>query len=94
LGQKSQWDNNSFQIFVQLTDHADMTLVSEKIKDAKRASLNENVTERTRHFPSTDEPLALAFEFKNGVNLEDESSLSWLFSIIAVFVCCWRVSIS
>lgn len=37
-----KWDNNSFQLFVQIADHANMEQVSEKIKKAKYDNQDES----------------------------------------------------
>ncbi|ADB36977.1 protein of unknown function DUF214 [Spirosoma linguale DSM 74] len=84
---EQKWDNNSFQIFVQLADHADMQQVSDKIKDAKLI----NVSAQLAHFKPEIflQPMSrwhLYSEFKNGVNVGGQIQFVWLFGIIGVFV--------
>src|SRR5664279_2599124 len=81
------WGNNAFQIFVQITDHADMGAVSRKIKDAKLLNV---VPEDRRYHPQLFlHPMSkwhLYGEFKNGVNTGGAIQYVWLFGIIGVFV--------
>jgi putative ABC transport system permease protein len=81
------WGNNSFQVFVQIADHADMQAVSKKIKDAKMR--NVAISER-RYKPELFlHPMSkwhLYEEFKNGVNTGGRIQYVWLFGIIGVFV--------
>ncbi|AXY74488.1 ABC transporter permease [Paraflavitalea soli] len=82
-----QWENNSFQLFVQLADQADIASVSAKIKDSKLKHLDK---EGTKTKPALFlQPMSrwhLYQEFKNGVNTGGRIEYVWLFGIIGVFV--------
>jgi putative ABC transport system permease protein len=84
---QDNWDNNSFQIFVQLADQADMETVSAKIKDAR---LNHVDPGAARQKPEIFlQPMSrwhLYSEFKNGVNVGGRVQFVWLFGIIGIFV--------
>ncbi|MGC4023003.1 MAG: ABC transporter permease [Cyclobacteriaceae bacterium] len=83
----TRWDNNSFQIFVQLDEHADMQSVSDKIKDAKLASGDDNIKKaKPVIFLQPLSRMHLYSEFKNGVNIGGRIQFVWLFSITGVFV--------
>jgi ABC-type antimicrobial peptide transport system permease subunit len=82
-----QWDNNSFQLFVQVPDKADMAKVSARIKDAKLKHLDREGA-RTKPVVSLH-PMSrwhLYEEFKNGANTGGRIQYVWLFGIIGVFV--------
>lgn len=81
------WGNNSFQVFVQIDDNADMQAVSKKIKDAKLRNITKE--ERRYHpqlFLQSMSKWHLYEEFKNGVNTGGRIQYVWLFGIIGVFV--------
>ncbi|UFH53061.1 ABC transporter permease [Spirosoma sp. KNUC1025] len=84
---EQKWDNNSFQIYVQLADHASMDQVSARIKDAKLANVPK---EQTKFKPEIFlQPMSrwhLYSEFKNGVNIGGQIQFVWLFGIIGAFV--------
>ena len=84
---ENPWGNNSFQVYVQVADKADMSLVSKKIKDAK---LRNVPPEDRRYKPELFlQPMAkwhLYEEFKNGVNTGGRVQYVWLFGNIGVFV--------
>lgn len=82
-----QWDNNSFQLFVQLADQADMAKVSAKIKDSKLKHLDkEGAKTKPVIFLQPMSRWHLFQEFKNGVNTGGRIEYVWLFGIIGVFV--------
>jgi putative ABC transport system permease protein len=84
---QNRWDNNSFQIYAQIADHADMQSVSEKIKDAKLASSDEGIAKaKPVIFLQPMSRMHLYSEFKNGVNVGGRIQFVWLFGIIGVFV--------
>lgn len=84
---QQKWDNNSFQLYVQLADKADMGQVSAKIKDAKRANVpNEQVKFRPEIFLQPMSRWHLYSAFKNGVNVGGQIQFVWLFGVIGVFV--------
>ncbi|RYE27523.1 MAG: FtsX-like permease family protein [Sphingobacteriaceae bacterium] len=81
------WRANSFQIYVQLADHAQLETVSEKIKDAKL----KKVTREDAAFKPVVflHPMAkwhLYSAFKNGINTGGRIHFVWLFGIIGFFV--------
>jgi putative ABC transport system permease protein len=87
----TQWGNNSFQLFAQLNDGADITKVDARIKDLKKkniaaqgdkvgASFNPQV------FLHPMEKWHLYSEFKDGKNTGGAIQFVWLFGIIGVFV--------
>ena len=81
------WGNNSFQVFVQIADHADMQTVSRKIKDAKLKNVHKD--ERRYNPQLFLQPMSkwhLYEEFKQGVNTGGRIQYVWLFGAIGVFV--------
>ncbi len=84
---ENPWGNNSWQIFVQLADHADFKTVSTKIKDEKLKNIREG--ERIAKPQLFLQPMShwhLESEFKNGVNTGGRIKFVWWFAIIGVFV--------
>ncbi len=83
----TNWGNNSFQLYVQIADNANMQAVSKKIKDAKL----RNIPKEDRRYnpqlflqPMTD--WHLRAEYKNGKNIGGRIQYVWLFGIIGSFV--------
>lgn len=87
----TQWGNNSFQLFAQLNQNADIAKVDARIKDLKKkniaaqgdkvgASFNPQV------FLHPMEKWHLYSEFKDGKNTGGAIQFVWLFGIIGVFV--------
>ncbi|QMW05503.1 ABC transporter permease [Spirosoma foliorum] len=84
---QEKWDNNSFQIFVQLAEHADMAAVSAKIKDAKQRHINASLANsKPEIFLQAMSRWHLYSEFKDGVNTGGRIQFVWLFGIIGAFV--------
>ncbi|GAB4018371.1 ABC transporter permease [Spirosoma koreense] len=84
---QQKWDNNSFQLFVQLADKADMDQVSATIKDAKLANVDPGLAKfKPEIFLQPMRNWHLYSEFKNGVNVGGQIQFVWLFGIIGVFV--------
>jgi putative ABC transport system permease protein len=82
-----KWDNNSFQLFVQLADHADMDNVSARIKDAKLIKVGKGLAQfKPEIFLQPMKNWHLYSEFKNGVNVGGQIQFVWLFGIIGIFV--------
>ena len=86
---QNPWGASWFQIFAQVADNADMSIVSKKIKDAKTINAiksdegNKNKPEIFLH------PMSkwhLYSDFKNGVNIGGRILYVWLFGAIGVFV--------
>jgi len=87
----TQWGNNSFQIFAQLNDNADIHKVDARIKNLKKkniaaqgdkvgASFNPEV------YLHPMDKWHLYSEFKDGVNTGGAIQFVWMFGIIGVFV--------
>jgi putative ABC transport system permease protein len=81
------WGNNSFQVFVQIADQANMEIVSHKIKDAKLRNIPK---EDRRYNPQLFlQPMSrwhLYEEFKNGKNSGGSIQYVWMFAVIGLFV--------
>jgi hypothetical protein len=77
---ENPWGNNSFQIFVQISDKANMQAVSRKIKDSKLSKVSP---EDKRYYPQVFlQPMSnwhLYEEFKNGINTGGRIQYVWLF---------------
>lgn len=84
---ENPWRSNSFQLFVQLTEQADITNVSAKIRDVKLKNIRK---EELRYHPQVFlNPMRqwhLYSEFKNGVRIGGFIDFVWLFGSIGVFV--------
>lgn len=83
----NDWGDNSYQLYVQLADHADMNTVSAKIADVSMKEVDA--------FIKQYEPTVLLHpmskwhlysSFKNGKAVGDRLQYVWLFGIIGVFV--------
>jgi len=81
------WGNNGWQIYVRLTDKADLNAVSAKIKNAKMDKAN-NGDQRFNPviFLHPMSRWHLYSEFKNGVNTGGRIQYLWLFGTIGVLV--------
>lgn len=82
-----QWDNNSFQLYVQMAEHASMTKVSEKIKKVKYDQLAES--QRGTNPVVFLHPMAdwhLQSNWENGVKTGGFIQYIWLFGVIGAFV--------
>src|SRR6266498_3592154 len=81
------WSNNSFQVFVQLADNADIQKVSAKIKDAKLKRVSsDDASSKPQLFLRPMSKWHLYSEFKNGVNAGGRIAFVWMFGIIGFFV--------
>ena len=83
---KDVWDNNSFQMFVQIKDNTNMTAVTKKISKVKQIedpSLAE-FNPRMLLLPMGD--WHLRTEFENGVQTGGRIENVWLFGIIGGFI--------
>lgn len=81
------WSERSFQMFVQLSDHANMESVSSKIKDIKL----KNVSSAEAKYKPVIllQPMRkwhLYKEFKNGVNTGGAIEYVWMFGTLGIFV--------
>jgi putative ABC transport system permease protein len=83
----TDWGEDSFQLYVQVANQADMAKLSEKIKDIK---LKNGGPEEAKFKPELFlQPMSkwhLYSEFKNGVNTGGTIQYVWLFGIIGIFV--------
>ena len=85
--EEPQWNNNSWQIFVQLAPRADLELVSTLIKDVKLNHLKpEEAKEKPELFLHPMRKWHLYSQFENGVNTGGAIQFVWLFGIIGTFI--------
>ncbi|RBL91012.1 ABC transporter permease [Chitinophaga flava] len=81
------WRANSYRVFVQIADNANMEKISGKIKDVKLKNVRED--ELTLHPQLFLYPMSrwhLYSEFKNGVNTGGLIRYIWLLGISGIFV--------
>lgn len=84
---KDDWDYNSFRIYVQLADNANIEQISDKIKNAKYDKVNAAIRKfKPVVFLHPMEKWHLYSEFKNGIAEDGRRRLMWLFGIIGAFV--------
>ncbi|QLG45710.1 ABC transporter permease [Costertonia aggregata] len=80
------WGNNSFQLFVQIADKADLESVSRTIKDVKK-DLNEDTAEfDPQLFLLPMKDWYLRSNFEQGKQIGGRIKYVWLFGIIGAFV--------
>ena len=77
------WGNHSFQLFVQLSEHADIEAVSNQIKDIETP---HNKAGKPAYFLFPMSDWHLYSDFKNGQNIGGRIQFVWMFSIIGLFV--------
>ena len=83
----NDWYNNSFQVYAMISEHTDMTEVSEKIKLAKYNNVNETeqaIKPELFLHPMTD--WHLKSEWENGVQKGGMIQIVVLFGMIGVLV--------
>lgn len=81
------WRPNSFTLYVQLADNADLARVSLKIRDVKLHKVNSQLArKKPALFLQPMSKWHLYSEFKNGINVGGRIQYVWLFGIIGVFV--------
>ena len=86
-GMKNPWRSNSFQLFVQLTEQADVDKVSAKIRDVKMKHIQpEERRYQPQVFLNPMRQWHLYSEFKNGIRTGGLIQFVWLFGSIGVFV--------
>ena len=87
-GNETNWYNNSFQVFAQLNDNADVQKVSEKIKNIKKDKIDAQTAKLEKPemvlFPMNR--WHLYEEFKNGVNTGGAIQYVRMFAVIGAFV--------
>lgn len=82
-----RWRPNAFQIYVQLSENADLDKVSLKIKDEKLKNVNAQLAKKKPAlFLHPMSKWHLYSEFKNGLNIGGRIKYVWMFGIIGVFV--------
>ncbi|MDB5285377.1 MAG: transporter permease [Mucilaginibacter sp.] len=90
-GATIRWENNSFQIFAQLNDNADINKIDARIKDLKLKNIAAKGDKLGASFKPVVflHPMAkwhLYSEFKQGINTGGAIQFVWMFGIIGVFV--------
>ncbi|RFM33127.1 ABC transporter permease [Chitinophaga silvisoli] len=84
---KNDWGDNSYQLYVQLADHADMDEVSAKIADVSRKEVDAFIKQFNPKIQL--HPMSrwhLYSTFKNSVAVGDRLQYVYLFGIIGMFV--------
>lgn len=87
----TRWGNNSWQLFAQLNDNANIDVVSKKISQLKAI----NIAKQGDMVGASFKPVVFLYpltrwhlhsEFKNGVNTGGRIQFVWLFGIIGILV--------
>jgi ABC-type antimicrobial peptide transport system permease subunit len=82
----TQWNNHSWQAFVQLADNIDMNKETQKIKDVVMAHKNVKTDGREEAVLFPMDKWRLYSDFKDGKAESGRIQFVWLFAIIGVFV--------
>lgn len=83
----TDWGDNSLLMYVQIADHANMSALSQKIKNIKLNHMSrEDIKFKPLMFLQPMSKWHLYSEFKNGVNTGGAIQYVWLFGIIGIFV--------
>ena len=83
----NQWGNNSFQLFVQVADHADMEKVNARIKDVKLTAGDESERVfKPEIFLHPMKDWHLRSNWENGIQTGGLIQYVWLFGIVGFFV--------
>ncbi|HWI90135.1 MAG TPA: ABC transporter permease [Flavisolibacter sp.] len=82
----TQWNNHSWQAFVQVADHIDIDKETKKIKNVAMVHKNAKTEgiEEAYLFPM--DKWRLYSDFKNGKPTDGRIQFVWLFAIIGIFV--------
>lgn len=83
---RDKWDNNSFQLYVQINDNVTMAEVSSKIMDIKKTEAPKLVEFNPRMFLFPMKDWYLRSDFENGQHSGGRIENVWLFGIIGVFI--------
>ncbi|MDN3492579.1 ABC transporter permease [Winogradskyella bathintestinalis] len=83
---KDQWNNNSFQMFVQINENTNMEAVTSKIKHVKQKIYPESIENNPEYFLFPMDEWYLRGDFENGVQTGGRIENVWLFAIIGIFV--------
>ncbi|MBL4678464.1 MAG: ABC transporter permease [Mucilaginibacter sp.] len=87
----TQWGNNSFQLFAELNDKADIKTVDGRIRLLKQKNIEAQgdsvgAASKPKIFLHPMDKWRLYSEFKDGINTGGGIQFVWLFGIIGVFV--------
>ncbi len=87
-GNENSWYNESFQVFVQLADHADLAAVSAKIRDVKLKKVDAKTAklEKPQMLLHPMSRWHLYSEFKDGESSGGAIQYVWIFALIGSFV--------
>jgi putative ABC transport system permease protein len=84
---EDRWDNNSFQLFVQIADNTNFATVDKNIADAKFIrDIPEDKHYKTKLFLAPMKDWHLRMQWENGIQTGGLIEYVRLFSIIGVFV--------
>ncbi len=83
---QDNWQNNSFQMFVQIADNTTFDAVTEAIIDVKKNADEDVVQYNPRIFLLPMEDWYLRSNFEDGVQTGGRITYVWLFGIIGIFV--------
>src|SRR5690606_7183182 len=85
--EENDWGNNSFQLFVQIADNADLDAVNAKIKSVKYDHASEGDRELDPEiFLHPLKDWRLYSNWENGVQTGGQIQYVWLFGIVGAFV--------
>ena len=82
----TQWNNHSWQAFVQVADNADIAKVSDKIKMASMVHKDAKTEGKEELVLQPMDKWRLYSEFKDGRAETGRIQFVWLFAVIGVFV--------
>ena len=83
---QDNWQNNSFQMFVQIADNTTFDAVTDAIIDVKKNADEDVVQYNPRIFLLPMEDWYLRSNFEDGVQTGGRITYVWLFGIIGIFV--------
>lgn len=84
---EGQWGNNSFQLFAQIADHANMDKLSAKIKNAKLDKVDKEEKKfKAEIFLHPMSDWHLRSNWEEGVQTGGFIQYVWLFAIVGLFV--------
>ena len=83
---EDSWGNNSFQMFVELAENADLDKVSATIKDVKKTLDEDSVEFNPQLFLFPMKDWYLRSNFQDGKQQGGRIKYVWLFGIIGAFV--------
>ena len=80
------WGNNSFQVYVQISENTTIEAVTNKIMDIKKKNDPDQVQFNPQLFLHPMKDWHLRSDFENGVQTGGRIENVWLFGIIGIFV--------